>query len=62
MSKLDQVKKLLEQKVPRREIAERTGFNLTEISHFAKVWGIAPYGKAGRPRGKQEVPPEKQPA
>jgi len=46
---------MMEEGVPRKEIAEKTGFNLQELSHFAVAWGM-PQGVMGRPRRDDDHP------
>ena len=45
-----EIKQMMLDRVPRREIARRTGCSQSELAHFAQAWGIPPYGKPGRPR------------
>lgn len=44
------VKQMMEARVPRKKIAELTGFSLTELCYFALAWGIPAYGKPGPKR------------
>jgi hypothetical protein len=48
--KMEEIKQMMLDRVPRREIALRTGCSQSELAHFAQAWGIPPYGKPGRPR------------
>jgi hypothetical protein len=41
---------MLVNRIPRKEIAEKFGYSVTEIGYFAKAWGIPAYGQWGRPR------------
>jgi len=45
-----EIKQMMLDRVPRREIARRTGCSQSELAHFAQAWGIPAYGKPGRPR------------
>jgi hypothetical protein len=47
---MEEIKKMMLDRVSRREIARRTGCSQTELAHYAQAWGIPAYGKPGRPR------------
>jgi len=51
---IQDVKKMLEDGVPRKEIQKFTGFSPAEISHFAVAWNIPKFTKSGRPRRGDE--------
>ena len=44
------IKQMMLDKVPRKEISALTGYSLGELGLLAMAWDIPPYGKAGRPR------------
>ena len=45
-----EIKQMMLNRVPRREIARLTGCSQSELAHFAQAWGIPAYGKPGRQR------------
>jgi hypothetical protein len=47
---MEEIKQMMLDRVPRREIARRTGCSQSELAHYAQAWGIPAYGKPGRPR------------
>jgi hypothetical protein len=47
---MEEIRKMMLDRVSRREIARRTGCSQTELAHYAQAWGIPAYGKPGRPR------------
>jgi len=48
--KMEEIKQMMLDRVPRREIARRTGRSQSELANFGQAWGIPAYGKPGRPR------------
>lgn len=44
------IKQMMLKRVPRRKIAELTGYSMAELCHFAIAWEIPAYGEPGRPR------------
>lgn len=47
---MNDIKQMMLDRVPRREITRLTGCSQAELSVLAKAWGIPAYGKPGRPR------------
>jgi hypothetical protein len=50
MLTIEAIRQMLVNRIPRKEIAEKSGYSVTEIGYFAKAWGIPAYGQWGRPR------------
>jgi hypothetical protein len=51
---MEEIRKMMLDRVPRREIASRTGRSQSELAHFAQAWHIPAYGKPGRPRKERK--------
>jgi hypothetical protein len=51
---MEEIRQMMLDRVPRREIARRTGCSQSELAHFAQAWGIPAYGKPGRPRKERK--------
>ena len=47
---IQEVRQMMLDRIPRKKIAELTGYRVWELCRFAQAWEIPAYSKLGRPR------------